>query len=110
VLAVENPGHRQELSEANDVQTPLDGRAHVMQSGSRRTLIRELFGHLVMGACLGAFLALSLLISDAQNVFQTIVNSSTPRFTIAVFVGAFALTFAIGATLTGLIFSLEDRP
>lgn len=80
-----------------------------MQTKSSRSLALALVGHLAMGAGLGAFLAVTLLLSDANDVFQMIVNSADPKGTILVFVGTLTMTFAIGATLTGLIFRLQDR-
>lgn len=81
-----------------------------MQAGPRRSLFRELASHLAMGAGLGAFLALSLIVTDARHIFDMIVNSSAPRLTIAVLVSTFVLIFAIGASLTGMIFiSMEDN-
>jgi len=80
-----------------------------MLSRSKTSLARQLIGHLAMGGTLGALLAISLLLSDAQNIFQMIINSAAPQLILMVFVGAFTLVFAIGATLTGAIFVLEDR-
>jgi uncharacterized membrane protein len=76
---------------------------------SKVSLRRQLAGHLTMGGALGASLAISLLLCNAQNVFQMIVNSTAPNLMIVVFVSTFTLIFAIGATLTGLIFILEER-
>lgn len=73
------------------------------------SLGRQLVGHLTMGGVLGASLAISLLLFNAQNVLQMIVNSTAPKLMLVVFVSTFSLIFAIGATLTGLIFALEER-
>jgi hypothetical protein len=63
-----------------------------------------------MGAGLGVFLALSLLVSNTRGIFAMLVNSSAPQLSTAVFVGIFASVFAIGAGITGLIFvSMDDK-
>ena len=76
---------------------------------SKLSLGRQLVGHLTMGAALGASLAISLLLCNAQNALQMIVNSTSPKLMLVVFVSTFSLIFAVGATLTGLIFVLEER-
>jgi hypothetical protein len=37
-----------------------------------------------------------------------IANSLQPRATLGIFVGTFTLAFAVGATLTGLVFTLMN--
>jgi len=61
----------------------------------------ELATHSAMGAALGFSLALVLLILDAQHVFEMIVNSSSPELTMLLFLGAFTLSFTVGATIRG---------
>lgn len=61
-----------------------------------------------MGALLGAFLALSLLVTEA-GLFDLIANSAAPRLTVMILVGTFAAVFAVGATLTGWIFLAIER-
>jgi hypothetical protein len=62
-----------------------------------------------MGTGLGALLAVVLLLSGVHEISQMIVNSADPAGTLLVFVGTLTLSFGIGATLTGLIFTLQDR-
>jgi len=80
-----------------------------MPPGPKQSLGRELLGHVIMGAGLGAFLAISLLVIDARRIFQMIINSAASMLMLFVFVGTFALIFAVGAALTGVVFILEDR-
>lgn len=71
--------------------------------------VRDISGHLAMGAGLGTFLALTLLVADSRSIFSMIVDSAVPELTILAFLGIFAGTFAVGATLTGLLFVwMED--
>jgi hypothetical protein len=60
-------------------------------------------GHFVMGALLGALLALSLL-ATGTRLFAMIAHGAAPALTATVLVGTFAAMFAVGATLTGWIF------
>jgi hypothetical protein len=80
-----------------------------MTAKARVSTIRQVLRHLTMGASLGAFLATSLLLTNAPHIFQMIINSAAPKLMLVVFVGTFTLIVAIGATLTGFILALEDR-
>ena len=80
-----------------------------MKTGSTHSWLGKLTGQFGMGAMLGTFLAIYLIVSDSQRVFHMIINSSAPQLTMTVFVGALALIFAVGATLTGWIFLMEDE-
>ncbi len=57
---------------------------------------------------MGLFLALALLILDAQHILEMIVNSSDPELTMLVFLGTFTLSFTVGATITGWVFIAHD--
>ena len=70
--------------------------------------VRDITGHLAMGAGLGTFLALTLLVADSRNIFAMIVNSATPELTMMAFLGIFATTFAVGSGLTGLLFTMME--
>jgi hypothetical protein len=81
-----------------------------MPSRSKMPRFGEIVGHAGIGASLGVFLLLILIISDTGNVFKAITTSSNPKIMFVTFVGIFSSLFAVGATLTGLIFSaIEDR-
>jgi hypothetical protein len=62
-----------------------------------------------MGAALGFALALVLLILDAQQIIETIVDSSAPRLATLVFLGTFTVSFTVGATITGWLFIAQDN-
>lgn len=81
-----------------------------MQNRPSRPLLLELTSHLAMGAGLGTLLALLLIICDASQIYQMIINSSAPRFMMMIFLTTFASIFAVGAALTGLIFvQMQDE-
>jgi CDP-diglyceride synthetase len=61
--------------------------------------------HFVMGALLGTLGALFLVFSHASRIHQLFWANAAPASAIAVFVAMCALTIAIGASLTGVIFS-----
>jgi hypothetical protein len=58
-----------------------------------------------MGALLGTLGALFLVFSHASRIHQLFWANAAPASAIAVFVAMCALTIAIGASLTGVIFS-----
>jgi hypothetical protein len=68
----------------------------------------RLAGHLAMGASLGTGLALALLTIDTNHIFEMIVSNRYPQITTFVFVGVLGSICAVGATITGLIFMLDE--
>ena len=72
-------------------------------------LLRAVSVHLAMGMGLGTVLALTLIVSDARNIFDMIVQSSVPMLTLSVFVGMCGAIIGVGSVLTGLIFTLMDE-
>uniref|UniRef100_Q07LB6 Uncharacterized protein n=1 Tax=Rhodopseudomonas palustris (strain BisA53) TaxID=316055 RepID=Q07LB6_RHOP5 len=76
---------------------------------NERRLLRQLAGHLMMGASLGALLALWLLETNFQRLFDVIAGSEAPIIMHAVFVTGLAAHFAFGAALTAfLMIGSED--
>jgi hypothetical protein len=61
-----------------------------------------------MGASLGLFLALHLTLSDRFGVRDLVADSDAPLGTMWTLVGTFSLMFGIGATLTGLVFTMTE--
>jgi uncharacterized membrane protein YccC len=61
--------------------------------------------HFIMGALLGTLGALFLVFSGASRIHQLLWATATPPAAIALFVATSAITIAIGASLTGVIFS-----
>jgi hypothetical protein len=57
---------------------------------------------------LGTALALALILTNTDRIFEMIVSSAQPRMTTAVFIGALGSVCAVGATITGLIFMLAE--
>lgn len=57
-----------------------------------------------MGAVLGALLALAAIVTD-RHLFEVIVHSPSPKFFVALLMGACSFLIAAGATLSGLIFT-----
>lgn len=80
-----------------------------MKIQSRPSWFAKLAGQFGMGAMLGVFAAIYLIVTDTQRLFQMMINSSVPEQTMMVFVGVVALSFAVGATLTGWIFHMQDE-
>jgi len=74
------------------------------------TSVLKLAGHTAMGVAMGLAFSLVLTIADPSGIITMINHSDAPGMTLVMFVGTIVLTFAIGATLTGLVFMMsEDR-
>jgi len=69
---------------------------------------KQLAVHFTMGALLGTLGALFLVFSHASRVHQLFWAVAAPRSAIAVFIAMCALIIAIGASLTGVIFSAME--
>ena len=63
----------------------------------------------MMGAGLGAVLALSVFAAVVPSIAQMISHAAAPGQTMMILVGSFAAMFAVGATLTGWIFLAMER-
>jgi len=50
-----------------------------------------------------------LTIADPSGIITMINHSDAPGMTLVMFVGTIVLTFAIGATLTGLVFMMSEE-
>jgi hypothetical protein len=70
--------------------------------------ILKLAGHMAMGVAMGLVFALVLTLANPSGIMIVINQSATPRAMFAVFVSTAALTFGIGAALTGLVFMMTD--
>jgi hypothetical protein len=66
---------------------------------------RQVAVHFSIGALLGILGALFLVVSHASQIHQLFWANAAPEATIAMFVAMSALTIAVGASLTGVIFS-----
>jgi hypothetical protein len=74
----------------------------------KRSLASEVIGHFTMGVTLGLGFALLLSLIDKFGIRDLIAHSEAPLSTMSVIIGSFALMFGIGATLTGLLMTMED--
>ncbi|CCE11347.1 conserved hypothetical protein [Bradyrhizobium sp. STM 3843] len=73
------------------------------------TIWHELAGHAIMGTALGLCAAFVLAFVDKFGIARLIAHDLEPHLTFAVFVGMFTLVFAVGATLTGFVFTMMDK-
>jgi hypothetical protein len=73
--------------------------------GSQDVSPKQVAVHFTMGAALGTVGALFLVSSHASRLHQLFWADAAPGPAIAMFVAISALTIAVGASLTGVIFS-----
>jgi hypothetical protein len=73
-----------------------------------KSLFNALLTHF-LGVALGLSLVLLLSLIDAFHVRDLIAKSDAPVQTTVMLVTTYALMFGIGATLTGLVLTLEDE-
>jgi hypothetical protein len=66
-------------------------------------------GHLAMGMTLGAVFALVLLFGSDPSILRMILDASSPALVLALYIGVFAMTFGLGATLTGIVLEAADE-
>jgi hypothetical protein len=64
--------------------------------------------HLAIGALLGTLGAIFLIVCDASGVHHLLAAGAAPPTPVAAFVALCACTVAIGASLTGVIFSAME--
>lgn len=68
----------------------------------------EIACHALVGAGLGAFLAAGAIVTN-DAIYNLVMNSPTPHFTAAVFVGALSSQVAVGSAITGFILCSVER-
>ena len=74
------------------------------------SLLLEVSSHTAMGIAVGLAFAFLATHISALGIATLINESPTPDVVMIMFVGTCAITFGIGATLTGLAITLtEDR-
>jgi hypothetical protein len=69
--------------------------------------LTKLFAHAAMGVAMGLLFALIVILINRSGIPVFAADSANPDN--AVSLGALVLTFAIGATLTGVIFMMTDE-
>jgi hypothetical protein len=73
------------------------------------SLALELASHAAMGIALGIGFCFALLLIEPASVGPLISHTGQPRATAVTLVSFSALLFGIGATMTGIIFTIMDR-
>ena len=73
------------------------------------SIVMKLASNAVMGIAMGLLFVLILNMLDQSGVVRLIDHSADQGATVLVFVGTIVMTFAIGATLTGLILMMTDE-
>ncbi|HKO70794.1 MAG TPA: hypothetical protein VJV58_07675 [Bradyrhizobium sp.] len=69
--------------------------------------VLRLLSHAAMGTAMGLGFALFLIFLNPSGIANLVEHGGTHAFTVLV--GTLALTFGIGATLTGVVFlTMED--
>ena len=74
------------------------------------SLLLEVACHTVMGIAVGLAFAFLATHITALGIATLINYSPTPDVVMIMFVGTCAITFGIGATLTGLAITLTEDP
>ncbi len=69
--------------------------------------MKQAAGHFAMGASLGTAGALILMIAHA-GPFHDLLKGTSSGLPVVAFFALSACTVAVGATLTGIVFSIED--
>jgi hypothetical protein len=73
------------------------------------SVLIELVSHTAMGIAVGLAFALILLTVDQYGLASLVNHSEAPETLRLEFIGVMVLTFAFGATLTGLIFMFTEE-
>jgi hypothetical protein len=73
-------------------------------------LLLEAGSHMAMGIAVGLAFAFLVTHVTALGITSLINYSPTPDFVMMMFVGTCAISFGIGATLTGLAITLTEDP
>jgi hypothetical protein len=74
------------------------------------SLLLEAASHTAMGIAVGLAFAFLATHITALGIAALINYSPTPDFVMMMFVGTCAISFGIGATLTGLAITLTEEP
>jgi hypothetical protein len=72
-------------------------------------ILIELACHTFMGTALGLGFAFALTQVDAFGISRLIAHSLDPHMTFIIFVGTLTLSFAVGSTLTGFVFTMMEE-
>jgi hypothetical protein len=69
----------------------------------------EMACHTAMGVALGLGLSIALALIHSSTIAVLIAHSSEPRTTLLTIVSFFTLAIAVGATLTGFVFTMMEE-
>jgi hypothetical protein len=83
---------------------------HTRHAGGQPSLLLEATSHTAMGIAVGLAFAFLATHITALGIATLINYSPTPDVVMIMFVGTCAITFGIGATLTGLAITLTEDP
>jgi hypothetical protein len=83
-------------------------RAKKQSALIKGSLLLEIASHTAMGVAVGLAFALLAIQIEPLGIAALISYSHAPRDVMLMFIGACALAFGIGATLTGLVISLSE--
>ncbi|MGJ5095924.1 hypothetical protein ACQR18_27855 [Bradyrhizobium oligotrophicum] len=72
-------------------------------------ILIELACHTLMGIAMGLGFAFGLTQLDAFGISTLIAHSVDPHVTFVIFVGVLTLSFAVGATMTGFVFTMMEE-
>ena len=72
-------------------------------------MIREFAGHAAIGVVLGLVFSFAMILNDAFGLYTLISHGADARTITVIFVGAQTLAFAVGATLTGFVFTMMEE-
>jgi hypothetical protein len=67
-------------------------------------VFRQVIRHFAMGSSIGPIFAAALLALNSREVFDDVLNSSTPTTTLIVLVVGVSAYFGFGAAITGFVF------
>lgn len=72
-------------------------------------MLLAIAGHTMMGTALGLALSFALIAYDGFGLSGLIAHSVNPQASILLLAGTLTLAFAVGATLTGFVFTVMER-
>jgi hypothetical protein len=69
----------------------------------------EMACHTAMGIALGLGFSLALALIDSSTIAMLIAHSADPKTKTIIIFSYFTLAFAVGATLTGFVFTMMEK-
>jgi hypothetical protein len=73
------------------------------------SMMIEMACHTAMGIALGLGFSFALSLIDSSTIAVLIAHSADPRTTTIIIFSYFTLAFAVGATLTGFVFTMMEE-